>query len=388
MKRRELLVAGLVVALPRRTAAAQARSALHRLHTGDLGALAAIDATLGGEPWRCLLDSGANVAVVAPQVAQRRQLRVIATSRVATAGGVLNVDRVALPTVRVGEMTLAAREALVLDLAATLGEAAAQVEGLIGATALRDTVTRWDFAAGRVEWLDRPPEPAHGGAAVWPLRWDQGLPVVELRLGDRPPARFMFDSGNAGSLVVFAHHAAALGGIDSLPRLTMRELGGAVTVHHALLESLRAPGYAAREVPVAFEAGGGARRGAHFDRLAGSVGLALFAAGAVTLDGPGARLVVEQPGLPGEAPRLPGGFGFVLAPSLEVAAVFDGSPAARAGVTPGRALRALDGAAVAGASPGDIWRALHGRERAEFDFAGLAGTGVTLERERFFARWA
>jgi hypothetical protein len=387
VKRRVLLAAGALAALPR-AGLAQARSPLHRLHTGDLGALAAIDATLGGEPWRCLLDSGANVAVVSPQVAQRQRLRVIATSRVATAGGVLSVDRVALPAVQVGDMPLAVREALVLDLAATLGDAGAQVDGLVGAPALRDAVTRWDFAAGRVDWLARSGDADAAAAAVWPLRWDQGLPVIELRLGERAPARFMFDSGNAGALVVFAHHAAALGGIDALPRLTMRELGGPVTVHQALLGRLAAPGYTARDVPVAFEAGGGARRGAHFERLAGSAGLALFAAGAVTLDGAGGRLVVEQPGLPGEAPPLPGGFGFVLTGALDVAAVLDGGPAARAGVKPGARLRSLDGAPLAGARASDVWRALQGRESAEFDFSGMAGSGVVLARERFFARWA
>ena len=273
---------------------------LHRLHTGDLGALMAVDAQLGGQPWRCLVDSGASIALVSPALAQRHALKVIERTRVATAGGTMQMDRVALPAVEIAGQRVEAPQALVLDLARHLGDAGAAVDGLIGAPAWRDRVARFDLAAGRLSWGAGE---AGGRPAVWPLRWDQGLPVIDLALGEREPAPFLFDTGNAGALVVFARHAAGLIGADRpLPSVTLRELGGDVTVHHALLERLGAPGYSGRDVPVAFEAGAAARRGGHFDRLAGSAGLALFGAGAVTLDGPGGRLIVEQPGLPAPPP--------------------------------------------------------------------------------------
>ncbi len=365
---------------------------LHRLHTGDLGALAAVDATLGGQPWRCLIDSGASVALVSPGTAARLGLRVVARSRVATAGGTMTLERVAMPPLRIGGERIDAGEALVLDLAAALGDAAASIDGLVGAPALRGRTTRLDLAAGRLGW-DAAPATASAPAAdgaTWPLRWDQGLPVVDLALGDRPPAPFLFDTGNAGALVVFARHAAVLAtDRDALPRTTMHELGGPVTVHQALLETLAAPGFVAHDVPVVFESGRGARRGAHFDRLAGSLGLALFGAGAVTLDGPGERLTIELPGLPAPPP-LPGGYGFALrsvageAPA--VSAVFDGGPAARAGVRPGQRLQSLDARALAGVSAGEVWRTLAGVHEARFGFDAL-GAPVRLARERFFVRW-
>jgi hypothetical protein len=382
LSRRELLVAA-TGAVAAGAASAQpdelASAPLHRLPTGDLGALVAVDAQLRGTPLRCLIDSGASSAVISPRVARELRLEVIDRRRVATAGGVMQLERVALPGLEIGALRLAADSALVLDLGAQLGDAGAGIDGLIGAPSLRERITRFDLAGGRVSWHAR----AEARGAVWPLRWDQGLPVVNLALGDREDATFLFDTGNAGALVVFARHAAGLAGTQQVPRTTMQELGGAVSVHQALLERLSAPGYAARDVPVVFEAGTQARRGAHFDRLAGSAGLALFAAGAVTLDGPVGRLIVELPGLPEPAP-LPGGFGFGLGAGAVVNAVFEGGPAARAGVRPGQRLRRLDEREVATAT--QAWQALQGRDSARFGFDGLAAP-VTLARERFFARW-
>ena len=399
LRRRDLIscafgAGGLALAPPalraQPAAPGGAAGALHRLHTGDLGTLVAVDATLGGRPWRCLVDSGASIAIVSPMVAARAGLRVVERDRVATAGGVMQLERVELPAVEVAGERIDAPQALVLDLGQHLGDVGAAVDGLIGAPALRGRVTRLDLAGGRVQWVARPDDGPAAGRTVWPLRWDQGLPVIDLALGDRDPAPFLFDTGNAGALVVFARHADRLAAdSQGLPSVTMQELGGPVTVHQVLVERLTAAGYVGREVPAVFEAGVAARRGAHFDRLAGSAGLALFAAGAVTLDGPSGRLVVEQPGLP-EAPRLPGGFGFALRSAAGeapmVSAVFDGGPAGRHGVRPGLRLLALDGRELAGVGAGQVARALAGVERAQFAFDALPAP-VELARERFFARW-
>ena len=163
-------------------------------------------------------------------------------------------------------------------------------------------------------------------SAVLPLRWDQGLPVVSLALGTRAADEFVFDTGNAGAMLLFARRAESLlAAAPPLPETAVRELGGVVRrAWHGW--SACAPGWVARQVPAALETGSAARRGLHFDRLAGSLGVALFEPGAVTLDGPGGRLVVELPGLP-EPPPLPGGFGFRLQAghALAVSAVFDGA---------------------------------------------------------------
>jgi membrane-associated protease RseP (regulator of RpoE activity) len=141
----------------------------------------------------------------------------------------------------------------------------------------------------------------------------------------------------------------------------------------------------AQQVPAALESGGSAR-GQHFDRLAGSLGMALFEPGAVTLDGPGERLIVELPGLPEPLP-LPGGFGFRLEGGswLRLGAVIDGSPAAASGLQAGDAVQAIDDVDARAWSPAQAWQSLAGREQTALRlFRDDRSRRVELRRERFF----
>ena len=361
---------------------------LQLLRTGDIGALLSVEIALGGRPTRWLIDSGATTALIAPALAAALGLQRLAPVRVATAGGVQTRDRFALPPLPLLGAAGAGSPAVAVDLDAVLGEAGGVLDGVLGAPWLRTVATRFDLAGGELRW-SATAEPS-SNAAVLPLRWDEGLPVVSFQLGARPAEGFLFDTGNAGALVVFARRARAL--LDeagALPETTVRELGGSVRVRYARVDRLTTAGWRARDVPAALEAGAAARRGAHFDRLAGSIGNALFESGAVTLDGPGARLIVELPGLPEPAP-LPGGFGFALTrrqgAALAIGAVIDGGPAATAGVGPGDAVLAIDGSDVRTASPAQAWQMLARRDAATFELAtrDAPARRVRLDRQRFF----
>jgi hypothetical protein len=358
---------------------------LHLLRTGDLGGLPWIELELKGTATRWLVDSGASAALISPALAERLQLRPLSPLRVAMAGGVQTLQRYALPALP-GAGLAADAAAIALDLQQPLGAAGARLDGALGAPWLRERITRFDFARGELRWADAAP-PVPGAAALLPLRWDQGLPVVPLALGARAADEFVFDTGNAGAMVVFAKRAESLlAGGAALPETTVRELGGVVRARYARLESAAAPGWLARQVPAALEVGDGARRGQHFDRLAGSLGVALFEAGAVTLDGPGGRLAVELPGLP-EPPPLPGGFGFRLdgGSSLTISAVIESGPAAAAGLQPGDQVQAIDGADARQWSAAQAWAALAGRDMAQMQvFRGAASQRVELRRARFF----
>ena len=358
---------------------------LRLLRTGDLGGLPWVEIELGGQPTRWLVDSGASAALIAPVVAERLALRPLAPMRVAMAGGVQTLQRYALPPLP-GAGAEAGAAAIALDLQALLGAGAARLDGALGAPWLKERSTRFDFARGELRWSSSP-APDTAGAARLPLRWDEGLPVISLALGARPPDEFVFDTGNAGALVLFARRAASLlASSEPLPETAVRELGGVVRARLARLDRLGAPGWQARQVPVALESGQAVRRGMHFDRLAGSLGVALFEPGAVTLDGPGGRLVVELPGLP-EPPALAGGFGLRLeaGSSLAVSAVLDGGPAAAAGLQVGDQVQAIDGADARAWSAPQAWEAMAGREAATLQvFRAGASQRVALRRERFF----
>jgi len=369
--------------------AARATAPLELLRTGDIGLLPSIQLMLDGAATRWLVDSGATTSLVTPALAARLKLRRhFFAARVATAGGVQTVDRYTLPALPLFAGA-ADTTALAVDLAELFGPAGARVDGLLGAPWLREGATTFDFARVELRWspVDAAPPP---GATVLPLRWDGGLPVVRLAIGARTAEDFLFDTGNAGALVVFAHRAQTLlASAGLLPETAARELGGTVRAYHARIDRLSAPGVAWRDVPSALESGTTARRGGHFDRLSGSLGVALFEAGAVTLDATGGRLVIELPGLP-DPPPLPGGFGMALStPSgagLAVSAVIDGSPAAAAGVAAADAVTAIDGSRTTGWTAVDAWQALAGRNAAEFELsrAGTVPRRIRLERQRFF----
>ncbi len=358
---------------------------LHLLRTGDIGALPWIDLELGGTRTRWLVDSGSTAAVVSPALAARLKLERLSSMRVAMAGGVQTLERFELPPLP-GVAAPSHPAAFALDLKQLLGAAGAEVDGALGAPWLRDNITRFDFARGELRWLSRRPTPP-GSAALLPLRWDSGLPVVRLAIGDRAADEFVLDTGNAGALVVFSRRVQAL--LDestSLPETRVRELGGTVQVRYARIDRLGAPGWLARQVPAALESGDTARRGAHFDRLAGSLGVALFEPGAITLDGPGGGLIVELPGLP-EPPPLPGGFGFRLdvGTSLIVSAVIEGGPASRAGLVAGDQVQSIDGADARQWTPAKAWQALAGRETTLLQvYRDQASQRLSLRRERFF----
>jgi predicted aspartyl protease len=381
------LVAGASLALPSHPRA-QAAVPLHWRHTGDIGALMLTDVTLQGRILRVMIDTGASTAVVSPAIARELSLPVIDRVRVATLGGVQAAERVRVGELRVADAPAADGSALVLDLPALLGPALDGVDGLIGMPALRGSPCLFDLAQRRLQ---------RGGAALSAmkgaerasLRFESGLPVIDLRLGDRDPAPFLFDTGNAGALVVFDHHAREmLADRPALPQTTVRELGGEVRAQYALVERLSGPGFSAREVPTAFEVGARARRGGHFDRLAGSLGSALFRTARIGLDAGDAPAWLLEAAAGPELPILPGGFGFALDGSRppRVSAVIDGGPAARAGLAPGSRLVSVAGHRADDLRLHDVWQLLDGVDSTEFEWAlaGGAARRVTLQRERFF----
>jgi Aspartyl protease/PDZ domain len=392
MRRRELsALAGVVVGIGSPGVGSWAQAVpsgivpLQLLRTGDVGGLPLIDVEFQGKPTRWLLDSGSSAALVTPALAQRMKLRELSSLRVAMAGGVQTLQRYRLPPLPGLGMTDAV-DAIALDLQSLLGPAGAIVDGALGAPWLRQRSCRFDLARRQVQWRNAPGA-APTAAAVLPVRWDDGLPVVELSIGARSPDAFVFDTGNAGALVLFARRAGELlAGRGNWPSTTVRELGGSVSARHALIERLAAPGWVARQVPAALESGDAARRGRHFERLAGSLGIALFESGAVTLDGPGGQLIVELPGLP-EPPPLPGGFGlrFERGTSLVVGSVVEGGPAAQSGVTVGDQVQAIDGADARQWSAVQAWEALAGRESMVMQlYRDGVSRRVELHRARFF----
>lgn len=344
---------------------------LHRVHTGDLGMLIAVDVTVGEARGRWLVDTGATHHLVSPAFAERQRLPTRGEARAATAFGRFEGRQVELPPLGIGALSLAGQHALVLDLLAVAGTAADGIDGVLGVPALAALALDLDLR----RWMLRLHEAAEGGCPpghdAVPLALHQGLPVVELRVDGAAPERALLDTGNAGAIVrvdgLFAPRRSGVA-VPGLPAVAAR----AATVELGPLRRL--------DVPLTFLRAPALRRA-----LAADVGAL---AGMAVLEGARLRLELGRTRLclePGER-QLPGGFGLAIEEDADgwfVAAVYDDSPAAQAGLRVGDRLRRwID--APPPASPAAAWAAVHGRNELPLVVErGGAERAVTLRRAWF-----
>jgi hypothetical protein len=382
VKRRHALLATLGAFGSGAAWPAAAGAPLELLRTADIGGWPVLRATIGAREAAWIVDTGASTHAVDARWVASLQLEELAPARLTTITGSRTVRRRLLPAWQAGALDWPASPAVEIDLGPYEALTGVAIGGILGLPLWAGGALVLDLAGRRMASM----QAASLDAAVTvPLAFDGGLPVVQLAMGTRAPEPFLLDSGNPGALVVFARRAAELLAQAALPRLRVQEPGGSVEVAHALLDTLQFAGRRLEQVPLALEIGARARRGAHFDRLSGSLGMALFEDGALALDPRAGVLHMRLAPMP-----LPGGFGFTLRArrgAAQVQAVIDGGPAARAGIAPEDALLALDGAPIADASPADVWSRLRAREQVRLRWQrGGRAQEAQLARERFFPR--
>lgn len=387
LRRREGLTALLAASVAPWPLAARAAKSVPMLRprTGDIGGLVGVEAEMSGLRGIWLIDSGSTGHVIDASLAQRLRLPVESNVALAAAGGSLRVPRVRLPSLRLGAdaLDLGVALALAVDLQAVRDVAGSAVAGILGVPLLAGRTTRFDFAAERIEFDAAAFAPGEGAIDV-ALGRDTELPSAPIRLGDRVSGEVLIDTGNAGALVLFSHTGERLMRDHPLPTLVSREIGGSVAVAYARSATFALGDYQRRELPVALERGGSARRGRHFDRLLGSLGNAVFEGTSLNLDLQRRRLQVLRRDRTGEA--MPGSFGFaatVYGHHLVLDQVLAGGPAARAGLLPGDTVVGVDGQPLP-AEPVALWGRLHGHDSAVFEFErDSRHWQVRLTRARF-----
>ncbi len=381
---RGLLVAAIAVLGARAALGADSGDVpLQRVHTGDLGMLIAVDVEAGVEAGvesgagpgeargRWLVDTGATHHLVSPAFAERYRLPVLGDARAETAFGRFEGRQVELPPLRVGALTLAGQRALVLDLVAVAGTAAAGIDGVLGAPALAAHALDLDLRRWTLRLHDDGAPACPPGHEALPLALHQGLPVVELRVDGAAPERALLDTGNAGALVR----------IDGLlaPRRTGTAVPGLSAVA-ARASAVELGPLRRLDVPVTFLRSPTLRRA-----LAADVGAL---AGMAVLEGARLRLELGRArlGLEAGERRLPGGYGLAIGEDADgwfVSAVYDASPAAQAGLRAGDRLRRWNG----GPPPDSVaaaWAAVHGRDELALAVErGAAARAVTLRRAWF-----
>jgi hypothetical protein len=344
---------------------------LHRVHTGDLGMLIAVDVAVGAVRSRWLVDTGATHHLVSPSFAARHALPAHGPSRAETAFGRFEGQQVDLPPLDLGTLDLSGQRALVLDLIPIAGAASEGIDGVLGAPALRSFALDLDLRRGTLR-LHEPTDTACPPDQVpLPLTLHQGLPVVELRVDGAGPQRALLDTGNAGAVVYIdgvsppARRGVAVPGV---PAVAAR----AATVELGPLRRL--------DVPLTFLHAPSLRRALAAD-VGALAGLALLEGASLRLELGRALLCLE----PGER-RLPGGFGFAIEEDADgwfVAGVYETSPAALAGLRVGDRLRRWND----GPPPDShdaAWSAVHGRDELSLVVErGGAERALTLRRASF-----
>lgn len=321
---------------------------LQRVHTGDLGVLIAVDVDVAGTRGRWIVDTGASRHLVSPAFARRHALRERRRSSAETAFGAVHGPEVDLPPLRIGGKDLTDQRALVLDLAALAGPAAAGIDGVLGAPWLADAELDLDLRADTLRTTRGGGVGCAPQRIAVPLELRRGLPVLELRVDGRSAERALLDTGHAGAMVrIDDDHAPLRAGVP---------VPGAPAVAARASEVAIGP-LVRLDVPVTHLRAPGLRRA-----LAADVGAL---AGMALLDGAAWQLRFGERLLCVEAQqrRLPGGFGLGLnadADGVFIDGIYDGSPAAAAGLCIGDRVRQWNG--VPPASVESAWAAVRDRD--------------------------
>lgn len=312
-----------------------------------------VAAELGGERVWALLDTGANMSLIEPAIADRLGLE-LRNPQTAPDGG-FRFAFTRAPALRLGAGTTAPAD-FVTGPYAVVDRGTQRANGhpsdvLLGADFFRAAVVEIDYP-GRTLVLHAPESFRYAGdGTVLPLGFtDHGQPTVEatFAFAGLPPAagRLLVDTGARDVLVLDAGFLAEHGLSEAFAGARLATVGVGVRgeVRHRLgrLERLAVGPIVDRRVPVtapASASGPGDRAG-----VLGARWLGRFR---VIFDYPRRRLIVEGPTGPGEREPFDsdasGLFLVAAEAGLEVLGTTEESPATAAGLAAGDLLVAVDG---------------------------------------------
>ncbi len=335
----------------------------------DLAGILVISATVDGKgPYHFVLDTGAGITVVTPKLAEAVGLTA-AGSDVAhgTSDQTVVTRLTTLKSLAVGTAMQANVAAAIvpLPLDLTYQGAYGTIDGIVGATFLRNYVVSLDIAACRATFAPTAAQtPLEKGKAL-PLTFTAGhIPVVGA-IVEGIPGTFEIDSGNNDDLLLTESFASAHG-VGSGYRAPIHSeyvgVGGSASSTRIRVASIAVGPFILHGIPAEISQ---AKSGVlQRDGLDGNFGYDLFRQFVVTIDYGNARLYL-RPNAAFDTPVTVAGTGIIpernADGAFDIASVLEGTPAAAAGVKAGDTIVAIDGKPTASMSDADYRTAVGGR---------------------------
>ncbi len=180
------------------------------LEAGEIVLAASVD----GHPLRLLLDSGAGGSFITSLAAQNAGITTQGNLQALGYGGASATGVATAATIDVGTAIRLHHQPLVVikdpNVAKLLSERG-HVDGALGYELFTRFVVQIDYVKKKVVFRD-PAEPSGKsalGAITLPLKLENRMPTVMASVDNRPPARFLLDTGDAGAVHLYSQYALA-----------------------------------------------------------------------------------------------------------------------------------------------------------------------------------
>lgn len=300
----------------------------------------------GSDPLAFLLDTGADVTFLDPQIDTPVPLTLTASDL--TIGGIGAERRVMSfaegVELSVGGLVMRDQRIVALDTAEIEQALGTRIDGFLGWDMLRHFQWELDFQTRTLRiHRERPLDwPVSGWIPLGPKRT---IPVSVSIADHIVEGDFALDTGGEGFLTVYPNASRHVVTRDAAPTLESRGIGGNLEMRYVMADRVDLAGTAIENVPVALTGGETSVARASHD---GHIGLDTLGLFRLLVDGPAERVHFIPTGLgPSVAPRVL--IGIALAAEGEtlrdyrIQSVTPDSPAEAAGLQPGDLILEVDG---------------------------------------------
>lgn len=360
------------------TAAAQS------VRMDDLAGILVVKTMVNGKgPFNFVLDTGAGITVITPDLAKKLDLKANAAGSAHGMGEkTVSIQTLPLARVSVGAATQENVAAAIIPLPADLTYQGnyGTIDGIVGYTFLKNYAVTIDIADSRASFTPPVAFTPPAGVQPVPLVLAEGrIPVVNASV-EGATGSFELDSGNNRDADVTESFAQAHGTAKAYGagvNAQYEGIGGYVAAKRVRLSDLRLGSFELHGVPAEVSA---AKGGVLVnDRLDGNFGYAVLRQFEMTVDYGGARLYLTRSA---QFDSFKPAVGTGIIPkrnadgTMQVVGLIDGSPAARAAIKTGETIVAIDGRSVATMSTADYRAAVGTVAGGTVTYTLRSGTSV------------